>query len=174
MTIEEYVLKDKDFNSSKFISDANRMIQSIYYSLASNELDSIRSFLSDKVYQIFQNELQQAKDEGTQLIYDDVVIDSEIQKIETIDGVDCIFVISNCQYLRYFLSSHHAVVRGSDSNVQTKNHVFVFCKINHARQIIERCEGCGYSYDFFDVKQCPQCGLENRSCRNLYRIENME
>ncbi len=156
MTIEEYGQLDQTFNRSKFISDINRMMQKIYESISNDNLESIKSFMSDEVYQKYQDMIQRSKDKGLTIKYDNVVIDSEIKEITKVNGNPQITVNTTCNYSKYYTRDGEIV--SEDNKLQTIYNIIV-TKNEHTK-IYYCCEGCGKSFDAANYDKCPHCGSD--------------
>ena len=171
MTIDEYVRMDSTFNRSKFLGDVNRMIQTIYMAISSDQLDSVQSLMSEKAFKKLQDRVSKKQIEGMSLKYDHVFIDSDIVEIYN-EKHPVIRVISTCSFSKYYVSDGK-IVKGSDTDMIKILHSFSFSKNNNDLSFY-RCVGCGASYDVRVEDQCPNCGNSLIEERYDYTIVEME
>ncbi len=154
MSIEEYVKIDPSFNQSRFIGDINRMMQKIYEAVSNDNLDSIKYFISDKVYERYQGIINRSKEKGLTLKYENVFVDSEIKEISK----STITVESTCRYSKYYTKDGKIMDEGKFDRVET-TYTVTATKDDNAL-IYYCCEGCGKSFNATTEKRCPHCGRE--------------
>lgn len=159
MTIEELKLKDNDFNEEIFISKANNMIKKLYNATTLDELDTVDHFASDRVFESFKSELENAKKNGEKLVYEQVNVSTEIKDIEEKKGLYMISCLVTCKYYKYYNSFDGEFLHGdSDERVEVLKNA-VFCKKVCAEEaIVDRCLGCGFALNANSNGKCPNCG----------------
>ena len=64
MTIEEYTKIDTTFNRSLFIGEMNQMIQDIYMAITENQVERIKKYVKEEVYQKIQAILERNTQDG--------------------------------------------------------------------------------------------------------------
>ena len=159
MTIEELTKKDTNFNSTVFISKANNMIKKLYNSVTLDELDTVDHFASDKVFNVFKSELEEAKNNNEVLIYDQVNIQTDINNVVEEDGLYKIICSVYCKFCKYYLDSNGKLLRGDKDNRIEIEKTAIFCKRVDAKEdIVARCLGCGTPLNINDNGKCPNCG----------------
>ena len=160
MTIDDLKQKDSTFQSSLFLSKANSRMKKIFNAITLNELDSVHHFMSENVFLKFQKEMNDAKNEGLRLIYEEVNIQSDISNIEEIDQSFLIHVFMECKYLKYYLSLDSGnVVKGNNQNRSSCIYHVVFKKkMGTSLGEVARCLGCGSPIPINENGKCPHCG----------------
>ena len=159
MTLEEYKKIDTNFNQSVFISKANMMIYNIYDTISSNNIDSIKYYMNDYVFNKISKIVENSRVNGQILVFDNIFIDSQIRGFEILDGNVVVKVTASCNFSKYYLSDGN-IVSGSDKDLKTVIHTFYFTKNNKLLSFY-RCIGCGFSYDIREYQKCPSCGNSN-------------
>lgn len=159
MTVEELSKKDNGFNSSIFISRANNMIKKLYNAVTLDELDTVDHFASDRVFNSFKEELDEAKAKNEMLIYDQVNVQTEIENIEEEKDLYKVSCLVHCKFCKYYLSANGDLLRGNqDTRIEVMKKA-VFCKkIGTNREVVSRCLGCGMPLNINDNGKCQNCG----------------
>ncbi len=159
MTLEELIEKDKSFNSSSFLSKANNMIKKTYNAVTLNQLETIKHFLSNEVFDYFQKEYEDAIKRDLHLVYDEVNVSCDIERILEEEEYYVIEVLAIIKYMKYYMSKDNQVVDGTNNNRLTTTKKVVFKKKKQGKEnLYHRCVGCGFTLDVHNSGKCPHCG----------------
>lgn len=171
MTLEEYKEIDTTFNQAIFIGNVNRMIYNIYDNISSNQLEKIKHYMNDHVYNKIENIVKNNQKEGQTLHYSNIFIDSEIRGFEILNGNIVIKVNASCNFSKYYQVDGNTVSGSATDSIQVL-HTFYFAK-NNTYMPYYRCSSCGFSYDFKETNKCPKCGNTNTNKKEDYFIVGM-
>ena len=160
MKIEELVEKDKSFDEGSFITKVTNMIKKIYNSITLDELDHVKHFMTEELYQKYENEIIDSKNRNTRLIYDEVNVVSNIKNIIEEESSFAIYVEVSAKYLKYYLSLDNGNFVSGDMNQRMiDNHTYVFRKRKDAKTTSNhKCPGCGSNINVAATGICPYCG----------------
>ena len=159
MTVKEFVKIDKSFNNAVFIAKANYMIQRIYNAVTFDCFDEVNSFIGDKAYEKLVHRFLKIKKKDGKLVYDQIDVNTEIRDIEIVDDEYVIYAIAECSFFKYYLSDEGIIVSGDNHNKINVIHLVTFKKkIDLLDNVVNRCFGCGRSYNINDSSTCPYCG----------------
>ncbi|MBR3211223.1 MAG: TIM44-like domain-containing protein [Bacilli bacterium] len=172
MTIEEYTKIDTTFNRSLFIGEMNQMIQDIYMAITENQVERIKKYVKEEVYQKIQAILERNTQDGSSLKFKYVSIDSVIRSFELENNIPVIKITSTCTFAKYYVKEGE-VVRGNETKQIQVIHNFKVQKRKEALSFY-RCQGCGASYDITTDKICPHCGKSLLGETHNYLIVEME
>ena len=160
MSIDDLFYKDPKFNSEEFISRANLMVKKILNSITLNELEKVRHFMSDELYQKYQNEINHNISLGRRVIYDEINVNCQLAGGREDDEYYYVNVSCTCKYLKYALSlASGTLVDGSDNQrLVTAMKILFRRKKGSSREDVARCLGCGVTLNINDNGKCPNCG----------------
>lgn len=160
MSLDELFYKDPEFDSEEFIERANLMVKKVLNAVTLNELEKVRHFMSEELYQKLQLEINQTISNGRRLVYDEVNVNCKLAGAKEDDDYYYVNVSCSCKYLKYYLSlSTGTLVEGSDKDrIYTSMKILFQRKKGTIRGDVARCLGCGVTLNINDNGKCPNCG----------------
>jgi len=160
MSLEDLFYKDPEFNSEEFIGRANLMIKKILNAITLNELDKVRHFMSDELYQKLQTEIDQNIRDGKRQIYEEINVNCQLAGGREEEESYIVNVTCLCKYIKYKISlSSGKTIEGMDDERVSVSHRIVFeRKKGTVRGEVARCLGCGVTLNINDNGTCPNCG----------------
>ena len=160
--IEELVKNDSNFNEGMFKSYADNIFVKLFTAIMIDDLDSVRHFLSDDLYQKYKSLIDDLKRRGITQIYDELnVKNSEIYDVEITDEKYRIVYKIISRYMDYEIDIDTGnLVCGDNTRRIEKIYYLTFEKISQFKKQnnIRRCPGCGASIDVNGNGKCEYCG----------------
>lgn len=162
MTIEEFLVLDKTFNESMFITKVNNIFIQLFSSIMLDELDNVKHFISDEIFNYANEIVLKNKNNGTRQMYDELnVKNSSIHSIEVNENVYTIKVYLQSRYMDYIISlDDGSRVSGNDDSRIQVDYMLTFEKkadfINQG--VARKCPGCGAPMNINESGKCSYCG----------------
>ena len=151
----------ENYNSSILISKVNNMMKLIYNSISLNKLEDSIQFMSDKLYDKLKNKIDNNTNNGCRVIYDDIIINSEIKDTRVKEDYTYISVRCEIEYYKYYVSlTDNSVVSGDNEKKSNKILTVMLKKKNNSigNDSVYKCLGCGTSMNITNGYKCPNCG----------------
>ncbi len=162
ITKEELAKLDPSFNESMFITKVNNMFVKFFTAIMLDEMEDIKHFVSDDVYEYGLNILNNAKARGVRQMYDMLnVKNSRITNYAVNENVYTINVYLQSRYLNYIISLESGdVLSGNDHDrIQVDYNIELTKRRNALEQgIARKCPGCGASISVNTSGKCEYCG----------------
>lgn len=162
MNINEFVKIDNSFDEGMFMTKVNNIFIQLFSSIMLDELDEVKHFLSEDVYNYANNIVIKNKNNGTRQMYDELnVKSSKIEAIEVNENVYTIKVLLQSRYMDYIINlSDSSLVSGNNNSRIEVDYRLIFSKkINTMDQdIVKRCPGCSAPMNINDSGKCEYCG----------------
>lgn len=159
--IQELIKYDKNFNEASFKSYIDNIFVKLFTAVMLDELDTIKHFLSDNVYQEYQSKINDLKAKKVTQIYDELnVKTSNIESIEISDAEFKVSVNLTARYLDYLINSESGdFISGNNQTREEKKYRLVFIKKRTFSQqgIVRKCPGCGASLSINTSGKCQYC-----------------
>lgn len=168
--MNEILKYDPEFTKSKFKTYADNVFIQLHLALVTKELENIRHFVSNEVYNIYQEKLNKLNEKHLIQMYDEInVAETDIlgYRVTETDMIIEVNLIS--RYLDYLMDEDGNYVSG-DTDVRTErnNHLIFTKKINHTESgTVRKCPGCGASIDVNASGKCAYCGT-------IYNLEDKD
>lgn len=159
--MNEILKYDKDFSESKFITYVNNVFIQIYTALMTKEIENIKHFVTDDVYEQLKQKVDILNQKGLIQMYDELnVAKTDILHYQIEDHQMIIQVMILSRYLDYFVDLDGNYVSGNrDSRVSRNNYLTFMKKIDFQTVgTVNKCPGCGASIDVNASGICPYCG----------------
>lgn len=162
MTVEEFSKIDPSFDQAMFITKINNMFVKFFTAIMLDEMEDVKHFVSDNVYEYGLNILNKYKEKNQRKMYDMLnVKNSWIEGIEVKEDVYIMNVFLQSRYLDYIISLDSGeVLSGNDKDrIQVDYKIELTRKKKVAEQGISRkCPGCGASLSVNTSGKCEYCG----------------
>lgn len=159
--MNEILKYDEDFSESKFITYVNNVFIQIYTALMTKEIENIKHFVTENVYQILEDKVAELKSQGLIQMYDELnVASTDILSYQIENNQMMIQVRILSRYLDYIVDEDGNYIRGNNESRVSKNNELTFIKkINFQKAgTVNKCPGCGASIDVNKTGLCPYCG----------------
>lgn len=163
--ILEYI---PDFLESDFKSYVDNVFIQIHLAEMMGNLEKVKHFVSDDIYERILNRLNSNKDKGIVQMYDEInVKDSNIIDAQIIDDRIYIKVNLISRYLDYLVDSDGNFIKGNkETRKELQNHLTFERKIgNIDDKRIVKCRNCGASLDINANGKC-------KFCHSIYDLKN--
>ena len=165
MDIEEFGMIDSTFNAGEFLTYANGLFYKILVAIMHDQLEDIRHFIGEDVYQVLRETLQEAKEKQKQYVFKDIHIkNSIITDIEVNKSVYKIKVFLQANFGDYMLNLNNGKLVSLnyfDTIYQKKRkYVLTFKKKVSTKTygIVKKCPSCGAPLNINDTGICAYCG----------------
>mgnify|MGYP004481370857 FL=1 len=159
--MNEILKYDQDFSESKFITYVNNVFIQIYTALMTKEIENIKHFVTDDVYEQLKQKVDILNQKGLIQMYDELnVARTDILHYQIEDHQMIIQVMILSRYLDYLIDLEGNYVSGNrDSRVSRNNYLTFMKKIDFQTVgTVNKCPGCGASIDVNASGICPYCG----------------
>ena len=160
--LDNLIREDSSFSEAKFRSKVDNVFIKLYTGVMKQDLENIRHFLSDDVYEKYNEKINSAKAANQIQIYDELnVSDTNITNIEEFEDRFEITVSLLTKYLDYRISKDTRKYISGNRDVRTEKRVMLkFSKIKNAKALgnARKCTGCGANIDLNKNGVCEYCG----------------
>ena len=168
--MNEILKYDSDFSESKFKTYVDNVFIQLHLAVVTKELENIRHFVSDEVYDKYQKKVDELKAKHLIQMYDEInVAQTDILDCQVTNTNMFIKVYLVSRYLDYLMDENGNYVSGN-TNVRTEqvNYLLFSKKINHLESgPVRKCPGCGASIDVNANGKCAYCGT-------IYNLEDKD
>ncbi len=158
------MLKEYDplFNTDEFLSKVGNIYVMLCTSLMFENLDRVKHFISDDVFNKYLNILEHLQSNNERQIFDELcVASSRIEKIMIDNNQITIKVILVSQYLDCVIDKTSSKLkRGNDYSRVDKYNYLTFVKRVGAKEqgMARTCPSCGANVDVNSNGKCEYCG----------------
>ena len=159
--ISSFLVLDKTFNESMFITKVNNIFIQLFSSIMLDELDNVKHFISDEIFNYANEIVLKNKNNGTRQMYDELnVKNSSIHSIEVNENVYTIKVYLQSRYMDYIISLDDGsrVSGNDDSRIQVDYMLTFEKKVDFINQgVTRKCPGCGAPMNINESGKCSYC-----------------
>lgn len=160
--LDNLIREDNTFSEAKFKAKVDNVYIKLYTGVMKQNLESIRHFLSEEVYEKYNQKIQQLQSANEIQVYDELnVSDTNIVNIEELEDRFEITVRLLTKYLDYKITKDTKKYISGDRDVRKEKYVTLkFSKIKNAKALgnARRCTGCGANIDLNKNGVCEYCG----------------
>lgn len=160
--LENLIREDNTFSEAKFKAKVDNVYIKLYTGVMKQDLENIRHFLSDEVYEKYNNKIKQLQAANQIQVYDELnVSDTNIINIQELDDRFEITVRLLTKYLDYRIAKDTKKYISGDRDVREEKYVTLkFSKIKNAKALgnARKCTGCGANIDLNKNGICEYCG----------------
>ncbi len=151
----------EEFNEAMFKTKVDNIFVKLYTSVMKGNLDDVKHFLSQDVYDKFNNYVKELTSNGKRNMYDELNVkntriisrtknnDKEIIKVELIS-----------RYMDYIIDINSGnLISGDNTRRIEKRNILTFEKKLNAKDIgiVRKCPGCGASISVNTSGKCEYC-----------------
>ena len=168
--MNEILKYDSEFTESKFKTYVDNIFIQLHLALVTKELENIKHFVSDEVYNKYQNKFDELNKKHLIQMYDEInVAQTDIlsYKVDNENMIIEVNILS--RYLDYLMDEDGNYVSGdTDIRTEKNNHLIFTKKINYEKsKTVRKCPGCGASIDVNASGKCEYCGT-------IYNLEDKD
>ena len=160
---ENLVQEDKNFSEVAFKAKVDNIFIQLYTAVMKQNLERVKHFLSDEVYEKYNDKINSLQQRNLIQIYDELnVSNTDIVNIVENEEDFEVHVSLLTKYLDYFITKDTKKYVSGDRNVRVEKRVrLVFTKTKKAKDLksVRTCQGCGANLDINMNGVCPYCGL---------------
>lgn len=169
--LNELIKNDTNFNEGSFKSYVANVFVKLFTSVMLDELDNVKHFLSEDVYNQYKSKIDDLNNKGVRQIYDELnVKDSSIIKVSITDTDFVITVLITSRYMDYIVDKNSGnFISGNNQSRIEKNYTLIFTKKRNFLQqgVVRKCPGCGASISVNTSGKCEYCGT-------IYNLEKYD
>lgn len=169
--LNELIKNDTNFNEGSFKSYVANVFVKLFTSVMLDELDNVKHFLSEDVYNQYKSKIDDLNNKGVRQIYDELnVKDSSIIKVSITDTDFIITVLITSRYMDYIVDKNSGnFISGNNQSRIEKNYTLIFTKKRNFLQqgVVRKCPGCGASISVNTSGKCEYCGT-------IYNLEKYD
>lgn len=169
--LNELIKNDTNFNEGSFKSYVANVFVKLFTSVMLDELDNVKHFLSEDVYNQYKSKIDDLNNKGLRQIYDELnVKDSSIIKVSITDTDFIVTVIVTSRYMDYIVDKNSGnFISGNNQYRIEKNYTLIFTKKRNFLQqgVVRKCPGCGASISVNTSGKCEYCGT-------IYNLEKYD
>lgn len=160
--LDNLIREDNTFSEAKFKAKVDNVYIKLYTGVMKQDLETIRHFLSDEVYEKYNAKIKQLQAANQIQVYDELnVSDTNIISINEFDDRFEITVRLLTKYLDYRIAKDTRKFISGNKDVREEKYVTLkFSKIKNAKALgnARKCTGCGANIDLNKNGVCEYCG----------------
>lgn len=160
--LQNLIKEDKNFSEAQFKAKVDNIFIQLYTAVMKQDLQKVKHFLSDEVYEKYNEKIKLLQNSNQIQIYDELnVSNTNIIDILEDDEKFEIEVSLLTKYLDYLITKDTRKYISGDRNNRVEKRVRLkFSKIKNAKQlgIARKCPGCGATMDINKNGVCEYCG----------------
>lgn len=175
--MDEIKKYDKTFLEERFKVEVKRALIALLNGISNRNLDNVKRFLSDEVYNKFNNLIIKYKNKGIIRRFDEAnVALCNIIKYSIDNNCINIYVSVITKYVDYFINEDGKYISGNNDSRITHEHFIKFSKVicNEDLNNIVRCKNCGHSIDIMNSNVCEYCKSEFDISKHFYIITDID
>ena len=169
--MNELMALDPTLTESSFKTKVDNIFVMLHISLMTDNMKRVDHFISDNVYQEFNNRLTILNNDNERQMFDELNVKStDIIKVEITDDKYIITVRLISRYMDYIIDKDTLVLkRGNNSSRVERENILVFEKKRNAKVqgVVRFCPNCGHP---MDVNKSGYCEF----CHSTYNQENYD
>lgn len=162
---------------NELVSKFSNIYIMLLYSITTNDIDRVKHFLSEQLYQKYKNIIDQNKKNNELQMYDEL----NVAKIEMIDkkiieDKEIITVRLISKYIDYIIDKTTGnYKRGNNKSRTQKTNILIFEKKKNKvkRKIIFTCPNCGANLDINFTGKCSYCNQTINLKNNDYILTSI-
>ena len=151
-----------EFNEAMFKTKVDNIFVKLYTSVMKGNLDDVKHFLSDEVYEKFNNYLIQLSSANQRNMYDELnVKNTKIINRTFTNEKEIVEVELISRYMDYIIDINTGnLISGDNTRRVEKRNILTFEKKLNAKDIslVRKCPGCGASISVNTSGKCEYCG----------------
>lgn len=162
---------DPTFNEGMFITKVNNIFVMLHSSVMMDNLERVKHFLSEDVYQKYDDILKDLNSRNVRQMYDELnVKNTYIKDIEIKEDCVIIKVDITSRYMDYLIdkTTGKFISGYNDHRIEKVNHLELTKKLGiSSYKMDKKCPGCGANIDVNNNGKCAYCG-------SIFNTENYD
>lgn len=162
---------DPTFNEGMFITKVNNIFVMLHSSVMMDNLEKVKHFLSEDVYQKYDDILKDLNSRNVRQMYDELnVKNTYIKDIEIKEDCVIIKVDITSRYMDYLIdkTTGKFISGYNDHRIEKVNHLELTKKLGTSSyKMDKKCPGCGANIDVNNNGKCAYCG-------SIFNTENYD
>lgn len=159
--MNELINLDPTFTESSFKTKVDNIFVMLHMSLMTDNMKRVDHFISDKVYEEFNNRLTILNNNNERQMFDELNVKStDITNVEIKDDKYVITVRLISRYMDYVVDKDSLKFkRGNNTSRVEKENILVFEKLRSAKVqgVVRFCPNCGHPMDVNKSGYCEYC-----------------
>lgn len=151
----------EEFNESMFKTKIDNIFVKLYTSVMKQDLSDVLHFISSNVKEIFQNKIDNLKNQNKSQIYDELnVKNTIILSREITDEKEIVKVELISRYMDYIIDINtKELISGDNTRRIERTKILTFEKKLNTKDIsiVRKCPGCGASISVNTSGKCEYC-----------------
>lgn len=160
--MNELIKLDPTFSESKFKTKIDNIFVMLHISLMTKNLSRVDHFISDEVYNEFNERLNKLNQNNQIQMFDELNVKStEIQNIEITDTEFIIKVKLISRYMDYVIDADSKkLIKGNNTSRIKKTNILTFKKRRNFKiqDSVKKCPSCGANMNVNNTGKCAYCG----------------
>lgn len=160
--LDELIKLDNTFSESKFKTKIDNIFVMLHIALMTNDLDRVKHFISDTVYNEFNGRLNNLNNHNQIQMFDELNVKStEIQNIEITNDSFIITVKLVSRYMDYIIDADSKkLISGNNNSRIEKTNILTFNKTRDFKiqDSVRKCPACGANMNVNSTGKCEYCG----------------
>ena len=160
--MDELINLDSTFTESSFKTKVDNIFVMLYMSLMTDNMKRVDHFISDEVFKIYNNKLQELNNNNEIEMFDELNVKStEIIDVKITDEKYIITVKLTSRYMDYIIDkTTRKYKRGNNESRIEKVNILTFEKKRNTKVqgIVRYCQNCGHPMDVNKSGHCDYCG----------------
>lgn len=160
--MNELIKLDPTFSESKFKTKIDNIFVMLHISLMTKNLSRVDHFISDEVYNEFNERLNNLNQNNQIQMFDELNVKStEIQNIEITDTEFIIKVKLISRYMDYVIDADSKkLIKGNNTSRIEKTNILTFKKRRNFKiqDSVRKCPSCGANMNVNNTGKCEYCG----------------
>lgn len=159
--MDELIKLDPTFTESSFKTKVDNIFVMLHMSLMTDNMKRVDHFISNKVYEDFNNKLSILNNNNERQMFDELNVKStDIINIEITDDKYIVTVRIISRYMDYVVDkTTGSFKRGNNNSRIEKENILIFEKTRKAKVqgIVRFCPNCGHPMDINKSGYCEFC-----------------
>ena len=151
----------EEFNEAMFKTKVDNIFVKLYTAVMKGNLDDVKHFLSQDVYEKFNNYIKELTSNGKRQMYDELNVKNTriISRTKT-DDKEIVKVELISRYMDYIIDINNGnLISGDNTRRIEKRNILTFEKKLNTKDIgiVRKCPGCGASISVNTSGKCEYC-----------------
>lgn len=151
----------EEFNEAMLKTKVDNIFVKLHLAIMNDDLKSVKHFLSDNLYEIFNNKINELNKLNERQMYDELNVKDTFILERIIDkDKDIVKVKLISRYLDYIIDKNtNKLIKGNNmKRAEKTNYLTLEKKLDvKNKDIIKKCPGCGASISVNTSGVCPYC-----------------
>ena len=161
----------EEFNEAMFKTKVDNVFVKLLTAVMEGDLSSVKHFISDEVYQKYQDIIDKLDGRNERQMYDELnVKNTYVESREIVDDKEIVQVRIISRYMDYLIDKDTGnLIRGDNTRRIERDYHLTFTKklITKDIGLVRKCPGCGASISVNTSGKCEYCDT-------IYNLEDYD